>query len=96
MAIRLYHEGIVDVGKSIQLRYIMDADAPGASIESKKGIFSTVCVINWSDGLRTGSGFFIGTNKIATNIHNIDNQGPVYVKLINNDTIWKVEGSFCF
>ncbi len=91
MAIQLYYEGFVDVGKSIQLRYRMDADAPVASIESKKGIMSTVCVINWSDGLRTGSGFFIGTDKIATNIHNIDNQGLVYVKLINNDSIWKVE-----
>ena len=68
-----------------------DADAPVASIESKKGIMSTVSVINWSGSLYTGSGFFIGTDKIATNIHNINNQGPVYAKLINNETIWKIE-----
>ncbi len=88
---RLYYEGIVDAGKSIQLRYMADADAPIAPIESKKGITSTVSVINWSGSLYTGSGFFIDTDKIATNIHNIDSPGPVYAKLINNETIWKVE-----
>ena len=88
---RLYHDGIVDIGKSIQLRYMADADAPVASIESKKGIMSTVSVMKWSDGLSIGSGFFVDTDKIATNIHNIDDPGPVYAKLINNETIWKVE-----
>ena len=88
---RLYHEGIVDVGKSIQLRYMADADASIVPIESKKGITSTVSVMNWSGGLYTGSGFFMDTDKIATNIHNIDNPGPVYAKLINNEKIWKVE-----
>ncbi len=88
---RLYREGIVDVGKSIQLRSIADADAPIVPIESKKGITSTVSVMNWSRGLDVGSGFFVDTDKIATNIHVVDEPGPVYAKLINNEAIWKIE-----
>lgn len=88
---RLYREGIVDVGKSIQLRSIADTDAPIVPIESKKGITSTVSVMNWSRGLDVGSGFFVDTDKIATNIHVVDEPGPVYAKLINNEAIWKIE-----
>jgi len=88
---QLYHEGIVDVGKSIQLRSIADAEAPIVPIESKKGITSTVSVMNWSRGIDVGSGFFVDTDKIATNIHVVDEPGPVYAKLINDETIWKVE-----
>ncbi len=88
---QLYHEGIVDVGKSIQLRSIADANAPIVPIESKKGITSIVSVMNWSRGIDVGSGFFVDTDKIATNIHVVDEPGPVYAKLINNETIWKVE-----
>ncbi|MDE0317309.1 MAG: trypsin-like peptidase domain-containing protein [Candidatus Poribacteria bacterium] len=88
---RLYREGIVDVGKSIQLRYMADVNTPIAFIESEKGITSIVSVINWNGSINVGSGFFVDTNKIATNIHVVDNPGPVYAKLINNETIWKVE-----
>ena len=48
-------------------------------------------MICWTGKLSSGSGFFVNTNKIATNIHNIDKSGPVFVKLINNDSIWEVE-----
>ncbi|MDE0481476.1 MAG: tetratricopeptide repeat protein [Candidatus Poribacteria bacterium] len=88
---RLYREGIVDVGKSIQLIYMADVNTPIAPIESKKEITSIVSVINWHGSINIGSGFFVDTNKIATNIHVVDNPGPVYAKLINNETIWKVE-----
>ena len=88
---RLYREGIVDVGKSIQLRYMADVNTPIAPIESKKEITSIVSVINWHGSINIGSGFFVDTKKIATNIHVVDNPGPVYAKLINNETIWKVE-----
>ena len=88
---RLYDEGIVDVGKSIQLKYMQDINAPIARIESKKGIASTVSVICWTGRLSNGSGFFVDTDKIATNVHVVDRPGPVFVKLLNNDSIWEVE-----
>ena len=88
---RLYREGIVDAGKSIQLRYMVDVNTPIALIESKKEITSIVSVMNWRGSINIGSGFFVDTNKIATNIHVVDNPGPVYAKLINNETVWKVE-----
>lgn len=93
---RLYHEGIVDVGKSIQQRYMVDVDAPITSIEFKKGITSIVSVMNWRGSIDIGSGFFVDTNKIATNIHAVDNPGPVYAKLINNEITWKVEEVIAF
>lgn len=88
---RLYDEGIVDVGEAIQLIYMQDIIAPIARIESKKYIASTVSVICWTGRLSLGSGFFVDTDKIATNIHVVDSHGLVFVKLLNNDSIWEVE-----
>ena len=87
---RLYHEGVVDYGKSVQLKYTEDTNAPTAHIKSK-GIASTVNVIKWTGSTYFGSGFFVDKDKIATNIHVVARPGPVYVKLINNETIWEVE-----
>ncbi len=88
---RLYHEGIVDYGKSVQLKYTEDTNAPTARIKSKKHLASTVNVMKWTGNTYFGSGFFVDKDKIATNIHVVARPGPVYVKLINNETIWKVE-----
>ena len=92
----LYHEGIVDICESIQLRYMADTDAQIVPKESQKGIRSIVSILNWSGSLNLGSGFFVDTDTIVTNIHNIDSPGPVYAKLINNETIWKVEEVIAF
>ncbi|RKU08352.1 hypothetical protein C6501_16620 [Candidatus Poribacteria bacterium] len=88
---QLYHEGIVDYGKSVQLKYTEDTNAPTPRIKSQKGIASTVIVMKWTGSTYFGSGFFVDKDKIATNIHVVARPGPVYVKLINNETIWKVE-----
>ncbi|MCG9129373.1 tetratricopeptide repeat protein [Candidatus Poribacteria bacterium] len=88
---RLYDEGIVDVGKSIQLKYMQDINTPIALLESKKYIAASVSVICWTGRLSFGSGFFVDTDKIATNIHVVARHGPVFVKLLNNDSIWEVE-----
>ena len=92
----LYHEGIVDICESIQLRYMADTDAQIVPKESQKGIRSIVSIMNWSGSLNLGAGFFVDTDTIVTNIHNIDSPGPVYAKLINNETIWKVEEVIAF
>ncbi len=87
----LNYEGIVDAGKSIQLKYMQDTNASIARIESKRGIASIVSVMCWTGRLFNGSGFFVDTDKIATNIHVVSRPGPVFVKLLNNDNIWEVE-----
>ena len=38
-----------------------------------------------------GSGFFVDIDKIATNIHVVASPGPVFVKLTDRETIWRVE-----
>ena len=39
-----------------------------------------------------GSGFFVGPDKIATNIHVVAHPGPIFVKLVDRETVWAVEG----
>ena len=95
---RLYYEGIADYDKSIQLKYPED-DALIARIESEKGRASTVRVTCWSgvsNKISSGSGFFVDTDKIATNIHVIDGPGPVFAKLMDKETIWEVVGVIAF
>lgn len=93
---KLYFDGIVDIDKSIQLKHLEDTDATTVRIESKEGRASTVRVANWLDGIYFGSGFFVDKNKIATNIHVIDNPGPVLVKLMDKETIYEVVGVKAF
>ncbi len=95
---KFYHEGIADYDKSIQLKYPED-DALIARIESKKGRASTVRVTCWSgvsSEISVGSGFFVDTDKIATNIHVVARPGPVFVKLMDKETIWEVVGVIAF
>ena len=39
-----------------------------------------------------GSGFFVAPNKIATNIHVVALPGPIFAKLVDEKTVWTVEG----
>ena len=89
----LYQGGITDYYKSIQLKNSEDADVPIAPIEFQEGNASTVHVAGWtsvSSGFFTGSGFFVDTDKIATNIHVVARPGPVFAKLKDEETIWEV------
>ena len=95
----LYQEGIIDYYKSIQLKISEAADAPTAHIEPYVGSTSTVHVAGWtgvSSGFFNGSGFFVDTDKIATNIHVVARPGPVFVKLKDKETIWEVVGVTSF
>ena len=42
--------------------------------------------------IQKGSGFFVGPDKIATNIHVVAHPGPIFVKLVDKETVWAVEG----
>ena len=58
---------------------------------------STVRLINRNEKSRTvGTGFFVDTDKIATNVHVAARPGPIFVKLMDNETIWQVKGVTAF
>ncbi|MDE0634390.1 MAG: tetratricopeptide repeat protein [Candidatus Poribacteria bacterium] len=89
----LYKEGIAEYYKSA------DVGLQKTQLESVKGRESTVRVMCWagtSSGFSYGSGFFVDYNKIVTNIHVVDKSGPVFVKLLDENTIWAVEGVIAF
>ena len=57
---RLYHEGIIDYDRFIQLNNPEDAYEKTADLLSKKVTNSIVRVVSWDDdGFSTGSGFFL-------------------------------------
>ncbi len=91
---RLYHEGVTDYDKSIQLNTPEDVDESAADLEFKKVGDSTVLVIGWIETLDSffgGSGFFVGEDRIATNIHVVAQSGPVFVKLRDKEVIYAVK-----
>ena len=59
---------------------------------SEKARRSTVRIVSWSGtNIAYGSGFFVAPDKIATNIHVVARPGPVFAKLVDGETIWKIE-----
>ena len=70
--------------------------APGVPIEdlvSQKARRSSVCIMTWKGTkIGYGSGFFVGTDLIATNIHVVAYPGPIFAKSFDSQTIWSVEG----
>ncbi len=96
---KFYHKGIADYDKYFQLKHPEDADASTPRIESKKGRASALRIIGWSgvsSSFFGGSGFFVDTDKIATNIHVVARPGPVFAKLSDKETIWEVVGVTAF
>ncbi len=90
-ALSLYRSGITD--------YYKLADTNLSKLDSEEGRKSTVRVMSWtgtSSGFFCGSGFFVDNDKIVTNIHVVDMSGPVFVKLIDKETIWVVKGVTAF
>ena len=96
---RLYHEGITDYDKSIQLNNPEDVAPKATDSELKKVGDSTVLVTGWietSGNFFGGSGFFVGEDKIVTNLHVVAQPGPVFVKLRGKEKICAVEGVTAF
>ena len=59
---------------------------------SEKVRRSTVRIVSWTGtNIAYGSGFFVASDKIATNIHVVARLGPVFAKLVDGETIWKIE-----
>lgn len=45
---------------------------------------------------RMNYGFFVGEDKIVTNIHSIAHPGSISIKSLSNEKLWTVEGIFAF
>lgn len=93
---RLYHQGITNFDKYLQLENDPE-EANGQTADSKvtKARASIVLVMGWTSTLNSffgGSGFFVDEDKIATNIHNVALPGPVFAKLSDKKTICAIEG----
>ena len=93
---QLYHQGITNFDKYLQLKNDPEA-VKGQTADSKvtKTGESIVLVMGWTEtsGIFFGSsGFFVDEDKIATNIHNVAWSGPVFVKLSDKKKIWAIEG----
>ena len=94
-----YHDGITDYDKYIRLNNSEDVDESAAGLKFKKFGDSTVHVMGWIetlDSFFSGSGFFVDTDKIATNIHVVAQPGSVFVKLRDKEKICAVEGVTAF
>ncbi len=94
-----YHDGITDYDKYIRLNNSEDVDESAAGLKFKKAGDSTVHVMGWIetlDSFFSGSGFFVDTDKIATNIHVVAQPGSVFVKLRDKKKICAVEGVTAF
>ena len=94
-----YHDGITDYDKYIRLNNSEDVDESAAGLKFKKSGNSTVHVMGWIetlDSFFSGSGFFVDTDKIATNIHVVAQPGSVFVKLRDKEKICAVEGVTAF
>ena len=93
---KLYYEGIANYDRYVQLENPKDADKLTAKISSTKGRASTVMLMHVSGGFAAGSGFFVDTDRIATNIHVVAKPGPIFAKLMDNETIWEANGVTAF
>ena len=91
---RLYHQGITNFDKYLQLKNPEAANGQTADSKVTKARASIVLVMGWNGTLSTffgGSGFFVDKDKIATNIHNVAWPGSVFAKLSGKKTICAIE-----
>ena len=64
---------------------------------SEKAKASTVRIVGGNfSGLGVGTGFFVGKDRIVTNIHVVSQPGLYFAKLIDNEEVWKIVGVTAF
>ena len=74
-----------------------ETSMPAAVLESEKIRDSTLPVLSRrGDSRSVGSGFFVGPNKIATNIHVVAGADPISAHVKDNGTIWSIQGVTAF
>ncbi len=96
---KLYHEGITEYEKFIQMNKSQDTDAKAVDLGFTNGGTSTVHIMGWSATIGnffTGSGFFADKDKIVTNIHVVALPGVVFAKLTDREVIYPIEGVTAF
>ena len=71
------------------------ARVPQRIVEVSEGS-SDFTVIRVEGRYGAASGFFVASDKIATNIHVVAHPGPVFIKSPDGKTIWTVEGVTAF
>ena len=70
---------------------------PATVLESEKIRNSTLPVLSrQADSRSVGSGFFVGPNKIATNIHVVAGADPISAHVKDKGTIWSIQGVTAF
>ena len=92
---QLYHQGITNFDKYLQLKNSEEFNGQIADSRVTKARESIVLVMGWnstSNSFFGASGFFVDEDKIATNIHNVAWSVPVFVKLSDKKTICAIEG----
>ena len=71
--------------------------APTVDLAPEKARDSTLRLVYWRGGaIDYASGFFVGTDKIATALHVVAHPGPVFAKLVDQETTWAVEKVLAF
>ena len=64
---------------------------------SEKAKASTVRIVGGNfSGLGVGTGFFVGKDRIVTNIHVVSQPGLYFAKLIDSEEVWRIEGATAF
>lgn len=64
---------------------------------SEKAKASTVRIVGGNfSGLGVGTGFFVGNNRIVTNIHVVSQPGLYFAKLNDSEDVWKIVGVTAF
>ena len=90
------------LGLSLSLSYAQEsAEKTEKPIEidliSDRARESTVRIVGGNfSGLGVGTGFFVGKDRIVTNIHVVSQPGLYFVKLIGMEEVWRVESVTAF
>ncbi|MDE0088407.1 MAG: trypsin-like peptidase domain-containing protein, partial [Candidatus Poribacteria bacterium] len=85
--------GLVTLGFILSCAQAPQQIAEKTLAPTEKAKQSTVRLVNrFGDSVRFSSGFFVGKDKIATNIHVVAQPGPIFVELSDTEKTLKIVG----